>query len=298
MARVAASPADANKGGDVIGEMRASYDRLTQSQKRIAEFIVDQPEQVAFSTVDEVANQLGVNPSTIVRFTYRLGLAGFPDLQNRIQARLRTRLERAENLSDEHGSLAHLQDSSFAASLQQDLKNLHRTFEQLSAADLQRTVDILVKARRVYVCAGLSSHALAHFFTLILDRLRSDTVLVSSDTAMSSTHLSDIGPDDVLVAFTFPPYAAATRQVASWAKERKAVIVAVTDNPISAVGQIADVLLLASCAGTGLQNSLVGGMAIANAVLNGVTVACGDAALQRYSRLNDVLSGWNSFILK
>ena len=66
---------------DVIDELRRQYDRLTQSQKRIAEYIVDHPDRVAFATVDQMATQLGVNPSTIVRFTYRLGLKGFPDLQ-------------------------------------------------------------------------------------------------------------------------------------------------------------------------------------------------------------------------
>lgn len=298
MVRAASRPEAAMDDNDVIAEMRASYDRLTQSQKRIAEFVVEQPEQVAFSTVDQVANMLGVNPSTIVRFTYRLGLAGFPDLQNRIQQRLKLLLERAENTNNGHGSLGHLEGTSFVASLQQDIKNLNRTVEQLSKQDLANAVSMLVKARRVYVCAGLSSYAVAHFFALILHRLRSDTVLVSSDGAMSSSHLSDIGRNDVLVAFTFPPYAGSTRQMATWAKESGARILAVTDTPISAVGQIADTVLIAACSGTGLQNSLVGAMAVSNAVLNGVTAAKGNSALERYRRMNEMLSGWNSFILK
>ncbi|RYE08253.1 MAG: MurR/RpiR family transcriptional regulator [Hyphomicrobiales bacterium] len=298
MVRAASRPEKTTDDDDVIAEMRASYDRLTQSQKRIAEFVVDEPEQVAFSTVDQVANKLGINPSTIVRFTYRLGLAGFPDLQSRIQQRLKSRLERAENINDGHGSLGHLEGTSFVASLQQDMKNLHRTVEQLSKEDLEAAVSMLVKARRVYVCAGLSSYAVAHFFALILDRLRSDTVLVSGDGAMSSSHLSEIGKNDVLVAFTFPPYAATTRQMASWAKESGAKVLAVTDTPISAVGQIADTVLLAACSGTGLQNSLVGAMAVSNTVLNGVTAAQGNSAMERYRRLNEVLSSWNSFILK
>jgi len=62
------SPGTANSG-DVIEELRRRYDRLTQSQKRIAEYIVEHSQTVAFSTVDQMAAQLDVNPSTIVRFT-------------------------------------------------------------------------------------------------------------------------------------------------------------------------------------------------------------------------------------
>src|ERR1700716_798935 len=82
--------------GGVIEELRRRYDRLTQSQKRIAEYIVDQSQAVAFSTVDQMAAQLGVNPSTIVRFCYRLGLNGFPDLQERMRQVVRGQLSRAD----------------------------------------------------------------------------------------------------------------------------------------------------------------------------------------------------------
>ena len=81
----AKSAADGASSGDVIDELRRRYDRLTQSQKRIAEYIVEHSQTVAFSTVDQMAAQLDVNPSTIVRFTYRLGLNGFPDLQERMR---------------------------------------------------------------------------------------------------------------------------------------------------------------------------------------------------------------------
>lgn len=285
-------------GEDVIGEMRARYDRLTQSQKRIAEYIVEQPEALAFSTVDQVAAALGINPSTIVRFAYRLGLAGYPDLQARIQARLKTRLTRAEQPNGGDGAASHLSGTSFGASFDHDLQNIQRTLGNLAPQDLDRVVQTLVKARRVFVCAGMSSSAVAQFFALILDRLRSDTVLVSMDMAMSTSRLSEIDKRDCIVAFTFPPYAASTLQVAKWGKENGAELIAITDTPISAVGQVADVVLLAACTGPGLQNSLVAPMAVANAILNGVTVAKGQSALDRYKRLNQVLGRWNSVILR
>src|SRR2546423_10779630 len=78
------APSDAVSSEDIIEQLRHQYGRLTQSQKRIAEYIVEHSQAVAFSTVDQMAAQLDVNPSTIVRFTYRLGLNGFPDLQERM----------------------------------------------------------------------------------------------------------------------------------------------------------------------------------------------------------------------
>ncbi len=114
----------------------------------------------------------------------------------------------------------------------------------------------------------------------------------------SRPRLVDIKPEDCLLAFTFPPYAKATYHVAMWAKENKAKVIAVTDSPISALGQIGDIVLLADCTGIGTQNSMVAPMALANALLNGVAAAKGTSALKRYSRHDGLMHRWDAFLLK
>jgi DNA-binding MurR/RpiR family transcriptional regulator len=83
-----------------------------------------------------------------------------------------------------------------------------------------------------------------------------------------------------------------------WAKENKAKTIAITDSPISAVGQIADVVLLAVSTGVGMHNSHVAPLAIANALLNGVAAAKGASALERYSRHDRLMNRWDAFLLK
>ena len=126
---------------------------------------------------------------------------------------------------------------------------------------------IFFKGRRVYVVAGFSTFPIANYFAIILDRLRSDISLLASNDAFATPRLVEMKAEDCLVAFTFPRYASATHRIVMWAKENKAKVVAVTDSPISAVGQIADVVLLAASAGLGMQNSLIAPLAVANALL-------------------------------
>jgi DNA-binding MurR/RpiR family transcriptional regulator len=291
--------APAVSSGDVIEELRRNYDRLTQSQKRIAEFIVEHPQTVAFSTVDQMAAKLDVNPSTVVRFTYRLGLNGFPDLQERMRELVRGQLSRTGNpIAERQGNGAHLDGTSFGASFSQDWQNFHRTIEGVNPDVFGRAVNLIARARRVYVTAGFSTFPVANYFGLILDRLRPDVTLLASSDAFATVRLAEIKSDDCIVAFTFPRYASSTHRIAVWAKEHAAKVIAVTDSPISAVGQIADVVLLAASTGTGLQNSLVAPMAVANALLNGVAAAKGTSALERYGRSDGLLDKWDAFLLK
>ena len=289
---------EAVSSGDVIEELRRRYDRLTQSQKRIAEYIVEHSQAVAFSTVDQMAAQLDVNPSTIVRFTYRLGLNGFPDLQERMRELVRGQLSRTGDPINESQAANHLDGTSFGASLSHDWQNLHRTIAGLNADAFGRAVNIIARARRVYVVAGFSTFPVAQYFALVLDRLRSDISLLASHDAFATPRLVEMKAEDCVLAFTFPRYASATHRVVMWAKDNKAKVIAVTDSPISAVGQVADVVLLAASAGTGMQNSMVAPMAVANALLNGVAAAKGTTALERYSQHDRLMNRWDAFLLK
>jgi DNA-binding MurR/RpiR family transcriptional regulator len=283
---------------DVIDELRRQYDRLTQSQKRIAEYIVDHPDRVAFSTVDQMAGQLGINPSTIVRFTYRLGLKGFPDLQERTRQLVRGQLSAASEIVNENSVLVHLEGTAFGTSLGQDLQNLRRTISAIKVEDLQRASDMIAAARQVFVLGSFNAYSVAFFLGLALDRIRGDTTVWSGDMTLLASQSLGLGPEDCLIAFTSAPYAVSTQRVALLAKEAKAKVIAITDTPISAVGQIADVILAAATTGAGLQNSFVAPMAIANALLNGVAAANSERTLERYGRLAKVLGRLDAFLLK
>ena len=283
---------------DVIDELRRQYDRLTQSQKRIAEYIVDHPDRVAFSTVDQMAGQLGVNPSTIVRFTYRLGLKGFPDLQERTRTLVRGQLSAASEIVNENSVLAHLDGTAFGTSLGQDLQNLRRTISAVKAEDLQRASDMIAAAREVFVVGSFNAYSVAFFLGLALDRIRGDTTVWSGDMNLQASQSLALTAGDCLIAVTSAPSAVSTQRAAQLAKEARAKVVAITETPISAVGQIADVILAAASTGAGLQNSFVASMAIANALINGVAAANSELTLERYGRLAKVLGRLDAFLLK
>ena len=223
-ARSEARTATAVSSGDVIEELRRNYDRLTQSQKRIAEFIVEHPQSVAFSTVDQMAAQLDVNPSTIVRFTYRLGLKGFPGLAGAhagtgarpafAHRRPDRRTPGRQRTSRGHEFRRVRSATIGRICIARSSRPIARSFEQ--------AIKLLVRSRRVYVVAGFSTYPVAHYFAMILDRIRTEITLLAAHDTFATIRLAEIEADDCVVAFTFPRYASATHRVAVWAKEHGA----------------------------------------------------------------------------
>jgi DNA-binding MurR/RpiR family transcriptional regulator len=282
---------------DVITELRRRYDELTNSQKRIAEMIVEDPEFVAFATVDKFSARLGVSPSTIVRFAYRLGFDGYPDLQDRVRELVLVNVRRNAPGADAQRDLsATLGDSVFAESLAHDIEILSRSAQQLRSEDLDAAVAALVNAEHVRVIGGVTSHSVAYHAAVTLDRVRSNVSLLPGG-AQATGQTLDLSEDDVLLAFCFPPYAKSTLRTIETVREQGATVVAVTDSQISPLHGHVEVLLPVVVSGIGAQNSLVAAMAVANSLVNGVSGSSPDA-IERYDRITRLLGSWDLFLLE
>ena len=277
---------------DVIGGLRRRYDELTNSQKRIAETIVEDPQFVAFATVDKFAARLGVSPSTIVRFSYRLGLSGYPDLQNEVRKLVLRGLPAAG--ATESDATDHL--GSYGESIKHDTDLLTRTAQRLDAADLDKAVEMLVAAERVRVAGGVTAFGVAYYAAVTLDRVRKGVALLGGGQVPTGP-LLDLEEGDCVLAFTFPPYARSTLGAVAAAKSRGANVIAITDSPLSPARTHADVLLAVPVSGIGTQNSLVAAMAVTNAIVNAVTERS-PKALERYSEAIRLLSDWDIFLLE
>jgi DNA-binding MurR/RpiR family transcriptional regulator len=187
-------PKETINSRDVLEEICLHYEGLIDTQKRIAAYIIEQPQVVAFSTVEQMAARIHVNASTIVRFAYRHGLKGFPDLQERMRELVRGQLSRAgdPNIGERAG---HLEGKSFGASLSHDWQNLHRTIAGLDASALGSAVDLLARARRVYLVAGFFAFPVAYYCAMALGNLLDSISLVASHDALAMSALAQMTPD-------------------------------------------------------------------------------------------------------
>jgi DNA-binding MurR/RpiR family transcriptional regulator len=213
-----------------------------------------------------MAAELDLNPSTITRFAYRLGLNGYPDLQERMRQLVRGELSRAGDVDNDLQGPNRLEDTSFGASLSQDRQNLQQIIAGVDVDAFERAINILVRARRIAVETGNSAFPVAAYFARSLDRLRTNVSWFSDEL-----ETCEIGSEDCMVVFSFPPHESKTHHAALDAKQNNAKLIVVTDSSTSEVGLLGEVVLLAAHASMGDQSSIVAAMALVNALRAGVS---------------------------
>ena len=67
---------------DIISlKIKLSYDKMGKAEKRIADWIFENPKKIISLSIIELAEQCRCGEATIVRFAKRLGLNGFQELK-------------------------------------------------------------------------------------------------------------------------------------------------------------------------------------------------------------------------
>lgn len=259
------------------------------SNRAIAEHLLRNPVRGAALSIEDLAAASGVSTATLSRFARSLGYGGFPGLRAALADTLQAVLRPVEKLK---GSFNRTDGASpLREGLQDTLANLRGTAEGLEPAALDRVVERLVAARCVYVMGfGLSAH-LAGFLTLGLQPFCQQLVNVVEfgGTEIAAGRLMNLGPEDALIAISFPRYATDAVHLTRYAADRRAAIVALTDSAASPLAPLAGEVLIARSTHPVLSSSNVAALLVIEALVTALMVSNADN-VAKAAQLTDAIS--------
>jgi DNA-binding MurR/RpiR family transcriptional regulator len=210
--------------------------RLTQ----VASFALAHPDEIAFGTAASVAQQAEVQPSTLVRFSQALGYQGFSELQDVFRSRLRDRVlnydERLAQLREHAASAskATVLFQGFAEASEKSLADLRVKIDQKALDD---AVDLLAKAKVIYVVGLKRSFAVAAYISYAFSKLGVRHVLLDGLGGLAADSMNFAEPEDAMLAISFAPYAPETLGLTAMAAKRGMPVVAITDSAFSQLAQ-------------------------------------------------------------
>ncbi|MFB5674584.1 MurR/RpiR family transcriptional regulator [Paenibacillus terreus] len=74
--------------GQILSRIENVMPKLTQSEQKVARFVLSAPEEVVFMSVHEMADRSLSSSASVVRFCRSMGLKGFPELKVALSADL------------------------------------------------------------------------------------------------------------------------------------------------------------------------------------------------------------------
>ena len=279
---------------DVAERIAERRDLLSPAERQVAEVVLRQPEGVAFGTVAEVAAVADTSGATVVRLATRLGYQGFSELQASVRVALGARPLRpaVERIRTAVGGDAG--DDPVGATLVAELDNVRRTLAAIDGAAFARAVDLLASVDRVGGLPGRCGcwpatprPASARCSATDLGILRDDVLAVHGSPAAVTRLLGPLGGGaaPVVVAIDLRRYERWVVAAAREAAAAGAVVIAVTDGPLSPLAAVAEVSFAVTAEGAGPFDSHTGTLALVNALVTGVAARLRESATTRVDAL-------------
>ena len=224
-----------------------AYPKLSPQLKKCAAYILEHPSEVATLSMRQVAARADVPPSTMNRLARALGFNAYNEFRDIYRNSINdvpagwsqkdgefpTAIEEA----DVDHSLGTFQHAA--------LLNLNVMFDQIDRTALDRAVQALADARRVFAIGMHESHSAANYFHCVAATGFPHWHLVTRHNGEFACLLEPLTGADVVVAIALEPWAADTINVARHARECGARVVGITDlrtSPLAACSQ--DILLV------------------------------------------------------
>ena len=249
----------------LISHIQSQYTRFSKGQKLIAQYILKNYDKVAFMTACKLGEAVGVSESTVVRFANALGYSGYPKLQDALQEVIKNKLttvqrvDMVKEFNDDYAILKKIVKS--------DMDNIKDTLEEIDEKAFEEAANRILKAKRIYIVGMRSSFTIAQYLGFYLGIILDSVHVIRTDMGDAFEQVVKINEDDVLIAISFPRYSKKSYQIVSYAKEKGAHIVSLTDSPFAPVASFTDNLLLVKSNMVSFVDSLVPALSIANALI-------------------------------
>lgn len=234
------------KGSSILGTIRSTYNSLTKSEQKVADFILSDTEKIIYMTITDFSEICSVSDATVLRFCRSVGYKGYQSFKLDFAIEISNlNLNREGQLEGDGGEITS-EDTIEAITLKTINNNIFAINETMSLLDpkaVDKAVDLILHSRKVvFFGAGLSQitaqDAVYKLMVIGID------VSSYSDNHVQFIQASLLQPTDVAIGISFSGSTKDTFDVLKTAKKAGSRIISITHHAKSPITKISDIVLI------------------------------------------------------
>ena len=224
------------------GEIQRRFESLSPHLRRIAEYALADPNRFALQTIARTANDISVQPSTLVRFAKAFGYSGFSEMQGAFRRRLTQTADAFRYQIREQQAILDREEGH-------ELTGLLRSFSETSVvaidqvrhdveeSKLRQAADMLREAQSIHVVGQRRAFPVAACLSLGLINLGRRCQLLDCGAGMLPQQIGSLEPNDLLVAIGLSDFSRTMREVVPEAHGRGIPVLAISNSPTNPIAR-------------------------------------------------------------
>lgn len=255
---------------DILEKISKSMSNLTKKQKIVAKYILENWQNIPYQSSIEIAKNLEISQSSVIRTTKTLGFNSFPELQNALRLIIHRQLSFVDRLEQTEIINPNIETTLLKIRQLQEM-NLRQTINDSNPKHIRQTIEYIVNARKIYVIGLRSAATLVHYLGFNLHMMTKKIKQITNDYSLLED-IRSLDKHDLLIAISFPRYTRLTQTAVYLAKEHQCPVVSLTDCLASPIAKPADIVLLAASKSFYFNQSLSAAMALCDILLTQLTI--------------------------
>lgn len=262
-------------------KIREYYDHLSRSYRKVADYIMSNYYEVSFMTAAQLAFAVGVDTTTVVRFSQRLGYNGYPELLNDIREQVKAEIYAAyepKELSPDDPA------GVFKDRAEQEQHNLRQMLTHNPPDHVRRIATLIAEANHILLVAEGYANAVADMIAQQLRHRSISAEAVAFDPVRMAGTLMSLGPATLVIGISATEYGENVAKALAYARSRGCATLGVVGSLASPVNRMSDQVMYAPTDAPGPLPSIV---ALTAALAGLVQIAGRDSAESVEKRLDE-----------
>lgn len=275
--------------GNCLGKIRSYYPRLSEKEKKIAEYILQNPEKIIHSTINTVAEDLSVAEATVFRFCKRIGFKGYQAMKIALASEVMNPIQQIHEEISEQDNEKTIAEKVFKS----NIRTLENTLQILDSNSLKKAVELILHANRIefYGTGGSAVIAMDAYHKFLRAGMKA---FVFSDSHFQLMSASQLTENDVAVVISHSGTNKDTLRILQTANESGAKTIGITGFPKSPISQNVDVALYTTSEETEYRSealaSRIGQLCLIDALYINIAIANKDNAKKSLERIRNAIS--------
>ncbi|SES06582.1 MurR/RpiR family transcriptional regulator [Salipaludibacillus aurantiacus] len=131
--------------GQVKYRIKAAYPNLREKEKTVADYILENPEEIIHSTISQVADNIKVADATVFRFCKKIGFKGYQAMKIALASEHVTGMQNIHEMIQEDDDEKQISEKVFKS----NIRTLEETLEVLNLDAIKEAIDLILKANKV-----------------------------------------------------------------------------------------------------------------------------------------------------
>lgn len=222
-------------------KIRSAYNGLPSAERKVADFILNNPEKAPLMVISDIAAAAGVSVPSVTRLAKKLGYEGFMDFRVALAA------GSSEN-TDPLNSPILLSDSDeivIKKLFLSTIRSFEETLQVINTADLAELAERIHQANRVIICGVASSSVLSDDIANQFNFLGVDTVSLH-DQELMEMYANRLTDKDVFIGISRSGRSKMVIDALKTARSRQACCAFITNYVNSIASAFADFFFCAA----------------------------------------------------